>query len=78
MTKTVCDICGEEMPSTAIFVKDIKNFNFSMSSYGRIWDICTDCRESLNRWITMRKQKGEIRNDTSRNGDQDKRIRETD
>lgn len=57
MTKTVCDICGKEMP-TSIF-GDIKNMNFCISSHGRTWDICTKCRESLNRWMTMRKAEKE-------------------
>lgn len=53
MTKTVCDICGKEMPTEKI--KSIENFNFCISSYGRAWDVCNECREELNRWITTRK-----------------------
>ena len=56
MTKTVCDICGKEMP-TIKFVDTIENYEFCISSYGEIWDICTECRESLNRWITIRSRK---------------------
>lgn len=54
MTKTVCDICGREMP-TAKFVANIEDLNFCISSQGRIWDICTDCRESLNGWMSIRR-----------------------
>ena len=56
MTKTVCDICGKEMPIIK-FVDTIENHEFCISSYGEIWDICTECRESLNRWITIRSRK---------------------
>ena len=58
MTKTICDICGKEMP-TAKFVDNIEDMNFCMSSHGRIWDICTECRESLNTWMTARRQESE-------------------
>ena len=55
MTKTVCDICGKEMP-TAKSVDNIRELNFCISSHGKIWDICTECRESLNMWMTVRRQ----------------------
>lgn len=58
MTKTVCDICGEEM-ATIKFIGAIEDQNFCISSYGRMWDICTECRISLNRWMTIRRQKGD-------------------
>lgn len=58
MTKTVCDICGKEMP-TEIFVKPIKDYNFCISSHGRVWDICNKCREGLNNWINERKAESE-------------------
>lgn len=54
MTKTTCDICGKEMPISK-FKITIEEMNFCVSSYGRIWDICLECRESLNRWMTIRK-----------------------
>lgn len=58
MTKTVCDICGKEMP-TVKFVNTIENQNFCISSYGRIWDICNECRIRLNKWMTIRKSESE-------------------
>lgn len=58
MTKTVCDICGTEMPTTK-FVDSIENMNFCISSHGKIWDICTECRLSLNRWMTIRRAESE-------------------
>ncbi len=58
MTKTICDICGKEMP-TAKFVDTIENLNFCISSHGRIWDICTECRISLNMWMNIRKAENE-------------------
>lgn len=54
MTKTICDICGKEMP-TEIFIGHIEDLNFCISTQGRIWDICADCRESLNKWMTTRR-----------------------
>ena len=50
MTKTVCDICGKEIP-IAKFVDTTENLNFCISSPGKIWDICDECRVSLNKWI---------------------------
>lgn len=58
MTKTICDICGKEM-SASKFVDAIEDMNFCVSSHGRIWDICLECRESLNRWMTIRKTESE-------------------
>lgn len=56
MTKTVCDICGKEMPSI-IKADTIENHEFCISSYGEIWNMCTECRESFNKWITVRSRK---------------------
>ena len=58
MTKTVCDICGKEM-SNARVLDNAENMQFCISSYGRIWDIRTECRENLNKWITIRKSESE-------------------
>lgn len=54
MTKTVCDICGKVMP-TETLAKSIKDYNFCISSQGRAWDICNECREGLNEFIKKRK-----------------------
>lgn len=56
MTKTVCDICGKEMP-TQKYADRIENYEFCISSYGETWDMCTECRESFNKWITIRSRK---------------------
>ena len=58
MTRTVCDICGKEMP-TAKFVANIVDLSFCISSHGKIWDICDKCRVDLNRWINIRKTESE-------------------
>lgn len=58
MTKTVCDICGKEMP-LEIYVKPIKDYKFCISSYGTAWDICTECRNELNEWMKKRKAESE-------------------
>lgn len=56
MPKTVCDICGKEIPNTKLSAT-IENPNFCISSHGLIWDICTECRKSLNEWMNTRRQK---------------------
>ena len=58
MTKTVCDICGKEI-STGKNVDTIEDLNFRISSYGKMWDICTECRESLNKWMAARRAESE-------------------
>ncbi len=54
MTRTVCDICGKEMP-LEIYSRPIKDYNFCISSNGKAWDICIECRNKLNEWIKKRK-----------------------
>ena len=51
MTKTICDICGKEIPTTTMS----KDRRFCISSYGNMWDICPECREDFNRWMVIRK-----------------------
>ena len=57
MTKTVCDICGKDMP-LEINSRDTNNYNFCILSYGKMWDVCQECRDKLYVWI--RKQKSFI------------------
>lgn len=53
MTKTICDICGKDMSTMS---KDsIYDLKFCISNYGKIWDICPECREDFNRWMVIRK-----------------------
>lgn len=59
MKKTICDICEKEIPTTN-FVDDIDDMKFCISSYGRIWDICTECRAGLDRFIAIRKAERRI------------------
>ena len=54
MRKTVCDICGKEMPE--MLFGNIGDYKFCISSYGRIWDVCSDCRNDLNKWIEERRK----------------------
>lgn len=59
MKKTVCDICGKEIPTT-MFADTTEKLNFCISNHdGRIWDICTECRVSLNKWMTIRRAESE-------------------
>lgn len=53
MTKTICDICGKEMRYS--ISKPISTYNFCISSYGKQWDMCSDCRDKLFKWIEARK-----------------------
>jgi len=53
MTKTTCDICGKDMP-TSVFTDSITELNFCISSYGVKWDICNECREEFNKWMNGR------------------------
>lgn len=54
MTKTICDICGNDMP-LKIYSKSTKDCNFFISSYGKVWDICIECRNELDEWMKKRK-----------------------
>lgn len=58
MTKTICDICGNDVP-LEIYVTSIKNQKLCISSYGKVWDICTECRNELDKWIKKRKVESE-------------------
>lgn len=58
MTKTVCDICGKGMPK-GIDSRSIKDYKFCILSYGKAWDICTECRNELNEWMKKRKAESE-------------------
>lgn len=58
MTKTICDICGKEMP-TDMRPGIIAEYKFCISSYGKAWDVCDDCRKELNEWIKRHKYKEE-------------------
>lgn len=50
MTKTICDICGNDMP-LEIYSSSTKDYKFCISSYGKVWDICINCRNELNEWM---------------------------
>lgn len=58
MTKTICDICGNDMP-LEIYSRALKDYKFCISSNGKAWDICNECREKLNKWINERKTESE-------------------
>ena len=58
MTKTICDICGKDMP-LEIHSRPIRDYKFCISSYGNMWDICDECRNELDRWIKKRKAESE-------------------
>lgn len=58
MTKTICDICGNDMPLEK-YSRSTKDYNFCISSNGKIWDICTECRNELGEWMKKRKTESE-------------------
>lgn len=58
MIKMICDICGKEMPS-GIYSRSIKDYKFCISSYGKVWDVCNECRDELNEWMKKRKSESE-------------------
>lgn len=72
MIKTVCDICGKDMPPTIIEkipyitmrdgeVVDTEDYNFIISSPGKVWDICKECKSDLVKWMKKSiEERGEI------------------
>ena len=56
MIKVFCDICNRDMNENMRSTMSKEERAFSMSSYGREWDICDECRQDLNRWITERRE----------------------
>ncbi|MBP5595496.1 MAG: hypothetical protein J6Y02_08940 [Pseudobutyrivibrio sp.] len=52
MTITICDICGKQ---TEPSIEQLAAYKFAISSHGRVWDICDDCREELNRCMCGRR-----------------------
>ena len=54
MRKTICDICGKDMP-LEVYSRATKDYKFCISSYGKAWDVCQDCRDELNAWMKERK-----------------------
>ena len=57
MTKTICDICGKEIGLYMYPAKELKDMQFAISSHGRIWDVCQECRDDLWIWIKDRKER---------------------
>lgn len=58
MIKTICDICGKSMPSK-ILSRSTKDYNFCISSNGKVLDVCDECRKELNEWMKKRKAESE-------------------
>lgn len=58
MIKTICDICGKSMPSE-ILSRSTKDYNFCISSNGKVLDVCDECRKELNEWMKKRKAESE-------------------
>lgn len=54
MQKIVCDICGKEIGIDNL--KGIKEHQFVISTFGRIWNICQNCRGDLLIWIRSRRE----------------------
>lgn len=57
MTKTICDICGKEIPSIKFVDPNEKRVDFTISSHEKVWDICDECKLGIyNSMTIMRKQ----------------------
>lgn len=56
MTKTICDVCGKEIPSLKLLKHDA-NFDFNISSPGKLWDVCSECRAEFKKWVKERRSK---------------------
>lgn len=49
MKITICDVCGKRMSVTDTIVKP----SFTISSDGKTWDICTECRDDILKYMTV-------------------------
>ena len=57
MRKTVCDICGKDMPDDILGLRgSIDSFNFAMSRNGKYMDVCQNCRDELWKWMESDKE----------------------
>ena len=54
MQKIVCDICGKEIGTGKL--KGIIEHQLTISTFGRIWNICQNCRGDLLIWIRSRRE----------------------
>lgn len=54
-SKSICDICGKEMPSVISVALANEKYDFTISSSGKIWDMCDACRCSFRKWAKTRK-----------------------
>ena len=39
--------------TTSIIKNPISDLKICISSYGKMWDICPECREDFNRWMDI-------------------------
>lgn len=58
-SKSICDICGKEMPSVISVALANEKYDFTISSSGKIWDMCDACRRDFKKWIKTRKPENE-------------------
>ena len=59
MIRIVCDFCGKDAGNQSILADAVREYNFCISRYGKVMDMCEDCRKSLNEWWKQRKALGE-------------------
>jgi len=59
-SKSICDICGKDMPSTISVESAHRKYDFTITSCGKapekIWDICDACRRDFKKWVKTRKE----------------------
>ena len=53
MTKTICDICKREIP-TSIYSSQISEVQFSIKYNGRYLDVCDKCKKDFSEWMNKR------------------------
>ena len=58
-SKSICDICGKDMPSTISVESATRKYAFTITSSEKIWDICDACRRDFKKWIKTRKMEEE-------------------
>lgn len=58
-SESICDICGKNMPSAISIASANKKYDFTISSSGKIWDMCDACRCSFRKWAITRTEEEE-------------------
>ena len=52
MTILKCDRCGREIDPKTAFIVEIGTYKYSRTVQPDHYDLCDDCKETLERWLT--------------------------